>query len=234
MDGAAEQAAGRGTAAPQGHRYAHLQVDVRPVAALPDEDRIAHIRTERWIRHPAAERVLGYLQEAFDQGPRRRMENVLLLGESGMGKSMLLEKFERRNSLPFDEASGAQPRPARVQLLRRRRANSRRCSPASGARTVHWCAGRRRRGVPSSGRWCWACSMARTSDSSSIWSVSGSVPKRPSGSGRRPPRHAATPPGCASSTGRPRPTSGGYGPSGHGEPHWHGFGANMRTSVVER
>ncbi len=94
--------------------FAHLPVDVRPVAALPDEDRVAHIRAERWIRHAAAERVLGYLQEAFDQEPRGRMENLLLLGESGMGKSMLLGKFERANAAPFNEASGAQPRPVLV------------------------------------------------------------------------------------------------------------------------
>jgi len=100
-------------AAGQGE-LAHLPVDVRPIAALPDEDRIAHIRAERWIRHAAAERVLGDLQEAFDQAPCGRMENVLLLGESGMGKSMLLGKFERANAVPFDEASGAQPRPVLV------------------------------------------------------------------------------------------------------------------------
>lgn len=62
--------------------YAHLPVDVRPIAALGNEDRIAHIRAERWIQHAAAERALGYLQEAFDQPARKRMENVLLLGES--------------------------------------------------------------------------------------------------------------------------------------------------------
>lgn len=86
--------------------FAHLPVDVRPLAALPDDGRIAHIRAERWIRHASAQRVL--------EGPRGRMENVLLLGESGMGKSMLLAKFERRNAAPFDEASGAQPRPVLV------------------------------------------------------------------------------------------------------------------------
>ncbi len=67
-------------AAGQGE-LSHLPVDVRPIAALPDEDRIAHIRAERWVRHAAADRVLGDLQEAFDQAPRGRMENVLLLGE---------------------------------------------------------------------------------------------------------------------------------------------------------
>ncbi|MBV1800550.1 TniB family NTP-binding protein [Siccirubricoccus sp. G192] len=45
----------------------HLPIDLRPIATLGNEDRIAHIRSERWIGHAAAERVLGYLQEAFDQ-----------------------------------------------------------------------------------------------------------------------------------------------------------------------
>ncbi len=95
-------------------RYPHLPADVRPIANLGDEERIAHIRAERWIPHAAAERVLGYLQEAFDQPPRKRRENVLLLGESGMGKSMLLEKFERANALVFDEAAGIQRRPVLI------------------------------------------------------------------------------------------------------------------------
>lgn len=66
--------------------FAHLPQDVRPVAALDAEARIAHIRTERWVQHAAADRVLAYLHEALDQPPRDRMENILLVGESGMGK----------------------------------------------------------------------------------------------------------------------------------------------------
>jgi hypothetical protein len=65
--------------------FAHLPQDVRPIAALDAEARIAHIRAERWVQHAAADRVLGYLQEALEQPPRERMENILLIGESGMG-----------------------------------------------------------------------------------------------------------------------------------------------------
>ena len=65
--------------------FAHLPEDVRSLAQLDAEVRIAHIRAERWVQHAAAERLLGYLQEAFDQPSRERMENLLLLGESGMG-----------------------------------------------------------------------------------------------------------------------------------------------------
>ena len=68
--------------------FAHLPQDVRPIAALDAEARIAHIRAERWVQHAAADRVLGYLQEALEQPPRERMENILLIGECGMGKTI--------------------------------------------------------------------------------------------------------------------------------------------------
>jgi hypothetical protein len=55
-------------------------------------------------------RLLGYLQEAFDQPQRERMENILLVGESGMGKTMLIRKFERRNAVAFDQSTGVQHR----------------------------------------------------------------------------------------------------------------------------
>jgi hypothetical protein len=97
--------------------FAHLPEDVRSLAQLDAEVRIAHIRAERWVQHAAAERLLGYLQEAFDQPSRERMENLLLLGESGMGKTMLIRKFERQNAVGFDAAAGVQRRPVVVMLM---------------------------------------------------------------------------------------------------------------------
>lgn len=97
--------------------FEHLPHDVRPLAALDDEARIAHIRSERWVQHAAAERVLGYLHEAFTQPRRERMENILLVGESGMGKTMLIRKFERQLTPRFDESAGVQQRPVIVMLM---------------------------------------------------------------------------------------------------------------------
>ena len=97
--------------------FAHLPEDMRPVAALDAEARIAHIRAERWLQHPAADRVLSYLHEALEQPPRERMENILLVGESGMGKTMLVRKFERQTAVPFDDRAGVQRRPVVVMLM---------------------------------------------------------------------------------------------------------------------
>ncbi len=97
--------------------FAHLPKDLRPVAALNAEQRIAHIRAERWVQHPTADRILSYLHEALDQPRRERMENVLLVGESGMGKTMLIRKFERQTTPGFDDAVGLQRRPVVVMLM---------------------------------------------------------------------------------------------------------------------
>ncbi len=97
--------------------YAHLPQDVRPLAALGMEERIAHIRAERWVQHAQADRVLGYLHEAASQPPRERMENILLVGESGMGKTMLIRKFERQLTPSYDDVSGTQRRPVVVMLM---------------------------------------------------------------------------------------------------------------------
>ena len=96
---------------------AHLHPEALAAADLDDASRVERVRVERWIEHPAAARALALLQEAFEQPPLERMENVLLIAESGMGKTMLVRRFERANASAFDEARGLQERPVLVVLM---------------------------------------------------------------------------------------------------------------------
>ncbi len=73
----------------------HLHPRVREAALADDGTRLQAMRSKRWITHHPAARVLATLQDAFDQLPGDRMENILLLAESGMGKTMVLRKFQR-------------------------------------------------------------------------------------------------------------------------------------------
>jgi hypothetical protein len=92
-------------------KYPHLPLNIRPIAALPADERIEHIRAERWIPNARADQILDDLKEALTQPPRDRMENILLIGESGMGKTMLVQKFQRQETPPFDMAKGMQELP---------------------------------------------------------------------------------------------------------------------------
>ncbi|WP_376093935.1 TniB family NTP-binding protein (plasmid) [Roseomonas sp. CCTCC AB2023176] len=73
--------------------YAHLDPAHRPAADLPDDERIAWIRAERWISYPAAELALGAMSDLLTYPQRSRMPCLLVHGRTGMGKTMILRKF---------------------------------------------------------------------------------------------------------------------------------------------
>ncbi|MFF9214487.1 TniB family NTP-binding protein, partial [Streptomyces sp. NPDC014791] len=67
----------------------HLRSSVRSIAVLPAAQRIRHIRTERWIGYPRARSVIEHLETLLVWPDRQRMPNVLLIGPTNNGKSMI-------------------------------------------------------------------------------------------------------------------------------------------------
>ena len=95
----------------------HLHPAVRDLARADDAIRLQAIRSKRWITHPLATRLLATLEETFGQSKGDRMENILLVAESGMGKTMLLRKFQRDHAVPPDTVSGVQRHPVVLTLM---------------------------------------------------------------------------------------------------------------------
>ena len=54
----------------------HLAPAVRATALLDDEERITHIRTDRWIGYTRAKRALTELEELLLWPRRQRMQNM--------------------------------------------------------------------------------------------------------------------------------------------------------------
>lgn len=77
----------------------HLHPVSRPIALLPNAERIAHIRADRWIGYTRAQKALAKLEDLFTQPQRQRMPNLLLIGPTNNGKSMIIEKFRRVHQL---------------------------------------------------------------------------------------------------------------------------------------
>jgi Bacterial TniB protein len=73
----------------------HLHPSAQAVACLPTAERLAHIRTDRWIGYPKAMELLAKLEDLFTRPQRQRMANLLLIGPTNNGKSMIIEKFRR-------------------------------------------------------------------------------------------------------------------------------------------
>jgi hypothetical protein len=86
--------------------FPHLYPGAGKIAALSAEERIHRIRADRWISYPRAEAALEKLETLMSFPERARMPNLLIVGDSGMGKTMIIEKFTRDHASSFDEASG--------------------------------------------------------------------------------------------------------------------------------
>lgn len=98
--------------------YPHLDPAIQGYAGLPGRERIDNIRMDRWIDYPRARDALARLEELLRFPKRARMPNLLIFGASGMGKTMVIEKFMRAHPPAFDPASGIHQRPViAVQMI---------------------------------------------------------------------------------------------------------------------
>jgi Bacterial TniB protein len=67
----------------------------RWLAGTGERERIAYVRTERWITYPRAAAILDQMQLLLDHPRNSRMPSLLIVGESGIGKTQLDLKFCR-------------------------------------------------------------------------------------------------------------------------------------------
>jgi hypothetical protein len=73
----------------------HLHQSAQHLARLPDEERLRHVRADRWIGYSRATAALERLETLYGWPGKARMPNLLLIGPTNNGKSMIIEKFRR-------------------------------------------------------------------------------------------------------------------------------------------
>ena len=71
----------------------HLTEATAKLLDLDDAARIERIRSRRWIGYPRAKEVLAKLEELLTYPKSHRMPNLLIVGDTNSGKTMLLERF---------------------------------------------------------------------------------------------------------------------------------------------
>jgi type II secretory pathway predicted ATPase ExeA len=76
----------------------HLHPGAQALARLPDGERVARIRADRWIGYPRAVNSLARLETLYEWPAKQRMPNLLLVGPTNNGKSMIIEKFRREHA----------------------------------------------------------------------------------------------------------------------------------------
>ncbi|RFB76695.1 TniB family NTP-binding protein [Methylovirgula sp. 4M-Z18] len=103
----------------------HLAPSAAAVAQLQDDLRIRAVRTERWVGFSRARHVLEHLQSLRDDPPSTRPPGIAVFAHSGMGKTMLVEKFRRNNPPTNHLAHGVESTPV-ISITLTSRPNERR------------------------------------------------------------------------------------------------------------
>lgn len=67
----------------------------RAALELDDAERIRFALQDKWIPYPRAEAILKRMEELFAHPPVQRMPNLLLYGDSNIGKTAIVRQFQR-------------------------------------------------------------------------------------------------------------------------------------------
>jgi len=96
--------------------YPHLHASIRGAAEEEPNTRIRRIRTDRWVSYARAEAALTAMDDLLNFPKRTRMPNLLLVGPTNNGKTMIVEKFRRAH--PAMPASQTESGAAHIPVLR--------------------------------------------------------------------------------------------------------------------
>lgn len=91
----------------------HLTDDASSILAESIDERVYFIRSKRWIAYPKAIEILRHLNDLLKHPRTTRMPSIAVFGDSGMGKSMLVEKFKDDHS----QSAHTWPHKPRSKLL---------------------------------------------------------------------------------------------------------------------
>ena len=92
-----------------------MATHLTPLAAAllhePPEQRIRAILSGRWVLYPRAKQALGVLNRLVSLPRTTRMPSIAIYGDSGMGKTMLMERFCSDHPARFDSEAGVERTP---------------------------------------------------------------------------------------------------------------------------
>src|SRR6266516_4886321 len=84
----------------------HLNTAAREVLDLPAAERIDHMRRPRWIGYTRAKQLLDKLDDLLTHPKTHRMPNLLIVGDTNAGKTMLANRFLQLH--PADKTLGGE------------------------------------------------------------------------------------------------------------------------------
>ncbi|RXJ77047.1 transposase [Arcobacter sp. F155] len=78
--------------------YSHLNEECNKIIDQSKEARIMFLHNEVFIEHPKIKKVHSILNHLIDRPKKARMQNILIIGESNIGKTSMIKSFEKKHS----------------------------------------------------------------------------------------------------------------------------------------
>ncbi|MDR0236524.1 TniB family NTP-binding protein [Acinetobacter sp.] len=85
--------------------HAHLTINTSKKLELADSERIEHLLKPRWIGYGHSQKILGKLEDLLVFPKQSRMPNLLIVGETNNGKTVLVNRFRDKHP-PLDNPNG--------------------------------------------------------------------------------------------------------------------------------
>jgi hypothetical protein len=86
----------------------HLTPAAAELLQAPQDARIRAILGERWVQYTRAAQVLRILDLLLDHPRTTRMPSIAVYGDSGMGKTMIMQRFRDQHPPLFDSQAGVE------------------------------------------------------------------------------------------------------------------------------
>jgi type II secretory pathway predicted ATPase ExeA len=85
----------------------HLNHTAQAALVLSDAARINHINCEHWIGYTRAAQILDNLEYLLTFPKKHRMPNLLIVGDTNNGKTMIVERFQQKHKAQDNEEEDA-------------------------------------------------------------------------------------------------------------------------------
>ena len=86
--------------------HPHLTAEAAALLSESQAGRIRAIRSRRWVLYPRAKQALNRLEALLDHPRGPRMPSVAIYGDSGMGKTMIMQHFRDQHLPHLDRRTG--------------------------------------------------------------------------------------------------------------------------------
>lgn len=75
----------------------HLNPTTRGIINLSIEEKISYLHEEQWIEYPRSKEILSLLKDNLNRPKKARMNSLLIVGDSNIGKTTIISRFLDEN-----------------------------------------------------------------------------------------------------------------------------------------